>query len=77
MVVSSWRESFPSVGKRAQPLSYVTSVIGNRPALSTGILKIHCSCSECGEEGGDDVKSAWPFDALGYTHVTMGLTMRC
>jgi len=29
------------------------------------------------EEGGDDVKSAWPFDALGNTHVTMGLTMRC
>ncbi len=24
------------------------------------------------EEGGDDVKSAWPSDALGYTHVTMG-----
>ena len=24
------------------------------------------------EEGGDDVKSAWPFDALGYTHDTMG-----
>ncbi len=25
-----------------------------------------------GEEGGDDVKSAWPSDALGDTHVTMG-----
>jgi len=24
-----------------------------------------------GEEGEDDVKSAWPFDALGYTHDTM------
>ena len=24
------------------------------------------------EEGEDDVKSAWPFDALGYTHDTMG-----
>ncbi len=24
------------------------------------------------EEGGDDVKSAWPSDALGYTHDTMG-----
>ena len=23
------------------------------------------------EEGEDDVKSAWPFDALGYTHATM------
>ena len=29
------------------------------------------------EEGGDDVKSAWPFDALGYTHDTMGETMGC
>ena len=25
-----------------------------------------------GEEGGDDVKSARPFDALGYTRATMG-----
>ena len=32
---------------------------------------------EAGEEGGDDVKSAWPFDALGYTHVTMAMTMGC
>jgi len=30
-----------------------------------------------GEEGGDDVKSAWPFDVLGYTHVTMAATMGC
>jgi hypothetical protein len=30
-----------------------------------------------GEEGGDDVKSAWPFDALGDTHVTMVMTMGC
>ena len=29
------------------------------------------------EEGGDDVKSAWPFDALGYTRVTMAQTMGC
>ena len=29
------------------------------------------------EEGGDDVKSAWPFDALGYTHATMVRTMGC
>ena len=29
------------------------------------------------EEGGDDVKSAWPFDALGYTHDTMDETMGC
>ena len=27
------------------------------------------------EEGGDDAKSAWPFDALGRTRGTMGLTM--
>jgi len=29
------------------------------------------------EEGEDDVKSAWPFDALGYTHATMAGTMGC
>ena len=29
------------------------------------------------EEGGDDVRSAWPFDALGYTHNTMVGTMGC
>ena len=27
------------------------------------------------EEGGDDVKSAWPFDTLGDTHATMACTM--
>ena len=27
------------------------------------------------EEGGDDVKSAWPSDALGDTHATMAGTM--
>ena len=27
------------------------------------------------EEGEDDAKSAWPFDALGRTRGTMGLTM--
>ena len=27
------------------------------------------------EEGGDDAKSAWPFDALGCTRDTMGPTM--
>jgi len=30
-----------------------------------------------GEEGGDDVKSAWPSDALGYTHTTMDGTKGC
>ena len=29
------------------------------------------------EEGGDDVKSAWPSDALGDTHATMAGTMGC
>ena len=29
------------------------------------------------EEGGDDVKSARPFDALGYTHATMVGIMGC
>ena len=35
------------------------------------------SRAEGWEEGGDDVKSAWPFDALGYTRVTMVGTMGC
>jgi len=30
-----------------------------------------------GEEGGDDAKSAWPFDALGYTRATMVGTTGC
>ncbi len=29
------------------------------------------------EEGEDDVKSAWPFDTQGDTHVTMASTMGC
>ncbi len=29
------------------------------------------------EEGGDDAKSAWPFDVLGGTHVTMESTTGC
>jgi len=63
MAVSSWRELFSSVRKRAQPLSYVISVIGDYHTLYEG--------------SGDDVKSAWPSDALGHTHVIMLLTMRC
>ena len=47
--------------KRAQPLSCVTSVVRD--------------CLGNGEEGEDDVKSAWPFDTLGYTHDTMANTM--
>ena len=35
------------------------------------------SWSKAGEEGEDDVKSAWPSDALGYTRVTMADTMGC
>ena len=30
-----------------------------------------------GEEGEDDVKSAWPFDALGDTHAAMADTKGC
>ena len=30
-----------------------------------------------GEEGGDDARSAWPFDILGYTRDTMVHTMGC
>ncbi len=33
------------------------------------------TASDNGEEGGDDVKSAWSSDALGYTRATMGSTM--
>jgi hypothetical protein len=29
------------------------------------------------EEGGDDAKSAWPFDVLGCTRGTMAGTMGC
>ena len=35
------------------------------------------TASGYGEEGGDDVKSAWPSDALGYTRATMANTMGC
>ncbi len=33
------------------------------------------TASDNGEEGGDDAKSAWPFDALGCTRGTMAVTM--
>ena len=42
------------------------------PAKVHNILLLRISA---GEEGGDDVKSAWPSDALGYTRVTMVGTM--
>ena len=32
------------------------------------------SCGEGWEEGGDDAKSAWPSDTLGYTRVTIAST---
>ena len=35
------------------------------------------SCVKTGEEGADDVKSAWPSDALGHTRATMAETMGC
>ena len=35
------------------------------------------TASLCAEEGGDDAKSAWPFDALGDTGATMANTMGC
>src|SRR3989344_6360817 len=63
VAVSSCLEMFPSVGKRAQPLPRVTSVTGD--------------CRLLPEEGGDDVKSAWPSDALGDTHATMADTKGC
>ncbi len=45
VVVSSCREVFPSVGKRAQPSSCVRLFTGD--------------CGGNAEEGGDDVRSAW------------------
>jgi len=35
------------------------------------------TASDNEEEGGDDAKSAWPFDVLGCTHDTMEPTMGC
>ncbi len=61
VVVSMCREALPSMGKHAQPASCVSSVTGDCPLR--------------GEEGADDVKSAWPSDALGYTRGTMAGTM--
>ena len=37
----------------------------------------HETAAHNAEEGEDDAKSAWPFDALGYTHATMAGTMSC
>ncbi len=40
------------------------------------VFPIFSSYSYCEgwEEGGDDAKSAWPFDTLGYTRVTIAST---
>jgi len=35
------------------------------------------TASDNGEEGEDDAKSAWPFDALGCTRGTMAATEGC
>ena len=45
-VVSSYREAYPSVGQRTQPLLPVVSLWRN--------------CRRKAEEGGDDVKSVLP-----------------
>gem|GEM_PF-2626400 len=63
VVVSMCREALPSMGKHAQPASRVRYVAGD--------------CPREGEEGADDVKSACPFDALGYTRDTMAETTGC
>ncbi len=36
-----------------------------------------CSWIRTGEEGADDVKSAWPSDVRGYTRATMAGTKGC
>ena len=43
---------------------------------TSSFLKFFSRTGE-GEEGGDDVKSAWPSDTLGDTRVTMAGTMGC
>ncbi len=63
MVVSMCREALPSMGKHAQP--------------SFCVFYVTEYCPLAGEEGEDDVKSAWPSDALGYTRGTMAGTMSC
>ena len=47
------------------------------PRPEIGIEDVLLLLSAGGEEGGDDVKSAWPSDTLGYTRVTMVGTMGC
>jgi len=41
------------------------------------IFLLFASQTKGWEEGGDDVKSAWPFDALGDTRATMAGTEGC
>jgi len=42
------------------------------------MLYVSCeTASFSEEEGGDDARSAWPSDTLGYTRATMAHTMGC
>ena len=41
------------------------------------VLQVSQQTARFWEEGGDDVKSAWPFDVLGDTHATMASTKGC
>ena len=54
VVVSSCREVFPEVEERAQPSLFVATGSVYRAAHSNGTARVKW------EEGGDDVKSAWP-----------------
>ena len=46
-----------------------------RPYFNTLILfSLYTLCPRGWEEGGDDAKSAWPSDTLGYTRVTIAST---
>ena len=38
------------------------------------VISVRRDCRVYTEEGGDDVKSAWPSDTLGHTHATMADT---
>ena len=54
-------------------MNYICVNLRNNPRISA----LLASRAKGWEEGEDDVKSAWPFDALGYTRVTMAGTMGC
>jgi hypothetical protein len=74
------------VGQRTQPLLCVICVTRDCPALSAFAAQVRVQIFKClnfvtrkrvtgWEEGGDDARSAWPSDALGYTRGTMARTM--